>query len=327
MEKLLSVKNITKTFPIKTGLFENNKGFIRAVDNITLDINFGETFGLVGESGCGKSTLARTILKLVEPTSGQIIFEENNITNLNRKEMRKYRRDMSMIFQKPYSALNPRQTLREIISAPLIVQKKYTKKEINDRTDYLIDLVGLNINHLDKYPHEFSGGQRQRIMIARAISLNPKLIICDEPVSALDVSIQSQILNLLTELQEKFNLTYLFVSHDLSVVNYISDRIAVMYLGSIVELAESDELYKKPMHPYTVALFSAIPTMDIDKKKDRIILEGDLPTNSEVHKGCKFATRCQHVMSICNEQYPEFLNVGNNHYVACHLYKDGGKNV
>lgn len=312
-----------KYFPLKKGMFSNEKGVVHAVDDVTFEVRRGETFGLVGESGCGKSTLSRTLLKLLEPTSGEIIFDGEDITNYSYKEMRKYRKNMSMIFQKPYSSLNPRETVGEIIAAPLIVHEKLDRKDVLKRVLELMELVGLSKNYINRYPHEFSGGQRQRISIARTIALNPKLIVCDEPVSALDVSIQSQILNLLKDIQEEFNLTYIFVSHDLSVVNYMADRIAVMYLGTIVELTNGDELYENPYHPYTKALFSAIPEPDLEIKKERIILKGDIPSPINPPSGCPFSTRCNYVMDICHRNRPKLINVSEEHLVACHLYKKG----
>ncbi len=322
-ENILELKNIKKYFPIRKGMFSDEKGEVRAVNDISINIKRGETFGIVGESGCGKSTLARTILKLVEPTAGNIVFNNTDITYLKRKEMVKYRKEMSIIFQKPYSALNPRESVRSIISAPLIVHKTSNKQEITERVLELMDLVGLSKNYLDRYPHEFSGGQRQRIVIARAIALNPSLVICDEPVSALDVSIQSQILNLLKDIQEEFNLTYIFVSHDLSVVNFMADRVGVMYLGSIVEQAKSEDLYDDPLHPYTKALLSAIPEPNFDKTKERIILKGDIPNPTDLPKGCKFSTRCSYVMDICHNLEPKLTEISDDHLVACHLYSGG----
>lgn len=322
-DNILELKNIKKHFPIRKGLFSDENGVVCAVNNVSVDIKRGETFGIVGESGCGKSTLARTMMKLIEPTDGNIVFDNTDITNLNRKQMIKYRKEMSMIFQKPYSALNPRESVKEIISAPLIVHKISNKKEINKRVLELMELVGLSNSYLDRYPHEFSGGQRQRIVIARALALNPKLVVCDEPVSALDVSIQSQVLNLLKDVQDKFNLTYIFVSHDLSVVNFISDMVAVMYLGSIVEQAKNEELYNNPLHPYAKALLSAIPEPNFNKKKERIVLKGDIPNPYNLPEGCKFATRCSYVMDICKSIEPKLTEVRDHHLVACHLYSGG----
>lgn len=322
-DNILELKNLKKYFPVKSGMFSKEKGLVHAVDDVTLEIRRGETFGLVGESGCGKSTLSRTLLKLTEPTSGQIIFDGEDITKHSYKEMRKYRKHMSMIFQKPYASLNPRETVGQIISAPFIVHKEFNKKDVSKRVSELMELVGLSERYVNRYPHEFSGGQRQRIAIARAIALNPKLIVCDEPVSALDVSIQSQILNLLKDIQKEFNLTYIFVSHDLSVVNYMADRIAVMYLGTIVELAKSTQLYLKPYHPYTKALFSAIPEPNLGTKKERISIKGEIPNPINPPSGCPFSTRCNYVMDICLKERPKLIHINEDHMVACHLYKKG----
>lgn len=324
-DNLLELKNLKKYYPVRKGLFSNNKGVVRAVDDISISIKKGETFGLVGESGCGKSTLSRTLLKLIEPDEGKIIFEGKDITGLNNRQMRPYRRDMSMIFQKPYASINPRESVREIISAPFVVHKMLTKADMDKKVMELMDLVGLSNNYLNRYPHEFSGGQRQRIVIARALALNPKLIVCDEPVSALDVSIQSQILNLLMDLQREFKLTYVFVSHDLSVVNYMADRVGVMYLGSILEQADSKEMYSNPKHPYTQALLSAIPEPDMKSKKERIILKGDIPNPASPPIGCKFSSRCSHVMEICKKERPELKDLGSDHVVACHLYGESDR--
>lgn len=322
-DNLVELKGIKKYYPIRKGLFSHEKSLVRAVDGVSLEIKKGETFGLVGESGCGKSTLSRTLLRIIDPTEGKIIFEDTDITTIKSKEMKKYRKEMSMIFQNPYSSLNPRESVRDIISAPIIVHKEMGKKETDKRVLELMDLVGLSSKYIDRYPHEFSGGQRQRIGIARAIALNPKLIVCDEPVSALDVSIQSQILNLLKDIQAKFNLTYIFVSHNLSVVYYMADRVAVMYMGNIVELSDSVDLYNHPCHPYTKVLLSAIPEINSESKKGRIILNGDIPNPSNPPKGCRFSTRCSRVMDICHTKMPELIRVNNEHLVACHLYQRG----
>lgn len=324
-DNILELYNIKKYFPGKSGIFSEQKGLVHAVDNVSFNVRRGETFGLVGESGCGKSTLSRTLLKLLEPTSGKVIFEGKDITNCSYKDMRKYRKYMSMIFQKPYSSLNPRETVGEIISSPFIVHGVSNKKETLTSVLKLMDLVGLSKNYINRYPHEFSGGQRQRIGIARAISLNPKLIVCDEPVSALDVSIQSQILNLLKDIQRDYKLTYIFVSHDLSVVNYMSDRVAVMYLGTIVELASSDQLYLNAYHPYTKALLSAIPEPNPKIAKKRIILKGEIPSPTNPPLGCPFSTRCNFVMDICHEIRPSLVKINEDHLVACHLYQEGSE--
>lgn len=321
-EKLLEVKGLKTYFPVKGGVLKRNVDYIKAVDGISFDVYKGETFGLVGESGCGKSTTGRSILKLIEPTEGQIIFENKEITKLKNKEMFKYRRDMQMIFQDPFSSLNPRKTIKEIIGQAFDIHEKgMSKKEKEEKVAELLSIVGLNSDYLVRYPHEFSGGQRQRIGIARALALNPKLIIADEPVSALDVSIQSQILNLLNKLQKRFSLTYIFIAHNLSVVKYLSDRVGVMYVGKLVELAHSNALYEHPLHPYTQALLSAIPVPVVGATKEHIILKGDVPSPLNPPKGCRFHTRCSYCMPICKEETPEFKDMGKKHYVACHLYR------
>ena len=280
----------------------------------------GETLGLVGESGCGKSTTGRSILRLIEPTSGEVLFEGKNVARMKREEVREIRKDMQIIFQDPFASLNPRHTVGKILEEPLIVHGINSSKERSKRVHELLEVVGLSSYHAGRYPHQFSGGQRQRIGIARALILNPKLIVADEPVSALDVSVQSQVLNLMQDLQKEFNLTYLFIAHDLSVVRHISDRVGVMYLGRIAELADKDELYTNPLHPYTKALLSAVPVADPDKKQERIILQGDLPSPANPPTGCTFHTRCPHVMDVCREKRPEMLASRENHLVACHLY-------
>lgn len=318
-DTLLKVENLKKHFPIYGGILQRTVGHVKAVDGVSFEVKRGETIALVGESGCGKSTTGRSILRLLEPTDGKIFFEGQDITNISNEEMRKLRREMQIVFQDPFASLNPRHTVKRILEEPLIVHNFGTKAERRDKIYQLLETVGLHRDHARRYPHQFSGGQRQRIGIARALSLNPKLIVADEPVSALDVSIQAQVLNLMEDLQEQFGLTYIFISHDLSVVRHISDRVGVMYLGVIVELADKDELYKNPIHPYTQALLSAVPEPDPDIKKERILLTGDVPSPAKPPSGCKFHTRCQYKMDVCEEESPEFKDVGNGHFVACHL--------
>ncbi|QUH19105.1 ATP-binding cassette domain-containing protein [Alkaliphilus sp. B6464] len=319
-DKLLEVSGLKTYFPITGGMFGTTKGYVKAVDDVSFQVFKGETLGLVGESGCGKSTTARTILRLIEATAGSITFEDKDILSMPRKEFVKLRREMQMIFQDPYSSLNPRKMVRDIIAQPFkIHHPKMGSKDREDVVKGLLKVVGLDPSHLIRYPHEFSGGQRQRIGIARALALNPKLIIADEPVSALDVSIQSQILNLLNELQQEFNLTYIFIAHNLSVVKHLSDRVGVMYLGKLVELSTSDEIYSYPLHPYTKALFSAIPIPKVGAKKESIILEGDVPSPQNPPNGCRFHTRCRYCMKICKEEEPVFKQVARGHHVACHL--------
>ena len=316
---LLEVKHLKKYFPIKGGVFSKTIGYVYAVDDVNFTLAKGETLGLVGESGCGKSTTGRTILRLIEPTDGELYFEGQNITALDKSAMRALRREMQIIFQDPYASLNPRMTVGSIIGEPLEIHKIAKGAEKEERVASLLQKVGLRAEDMRKYPHEFSGGQRQRIGIARALALNPKLIVCDEPVSALDVSIQAQVINLLEDLQAEFSLSYLFIAHNLNVVEHISDRVAVMYLGQIVELASDEDLYKNPQHPYTEALLSAVPIPDPTIKKKRIILEGDVPSPINPPTGCHFHTRCMYKEKICEEVEPEFKDIGGGHWVACHF--------
>ncbi|MDQ7794701.1 MAG: dipeptide ABC transporter ATP-binding protein [bacterium] len=318
---LVEVKDLKKWFPVTGGVFGRLVGHVKAVDGVSFYIKPGETLGLVGESGCGKTTTGRVILRLLEPTEGAVYFEGANIFDLNREQMRRLRRQMQIVFQDPYSSLNPRMTVGDIVGEALEIHGVARGRSKEKRVRELLDVVGLNPQHIRRYPHEFSGGQRQRIGVARALALNPKLIICDEPVSALDVSIQSQILNLLEDLQAEFNLTYLFIAHNLSVVKHISDRVGVMYLGQVVELGGAEELFANPLHPYTEALLSAIPLPDPELKRDRIILEGDVPSPLNPPSGCHFHTRCRWVQPICRDENPPFVDVGDEHFVACHLRK------
>lgn len=316
---LLVVKNLKKYFPIKAGILRKTVNYVRAVENISFTIKEGETLGIVGESGCGKSTTGRTLLRLLEKTDGEVYYKDKAIFSLSKQEMRNLRTEMQIVFQDPYSSLNPRLTVNEIVGEALKEHGIAHGQEAVKRVRDIIEKCGLAPYHIRRYPHEFSGGQRQRIGIARALALNPKFIVCDEPVSALDVSIQSQILNLLMDLQEEMGLTYLFISHDLSVVKHISDRIGVMYLGSMVELSSKEELYDNPLHPYTQALLSAIPLPDPKNKKKRVILKGDIPSPANPPSGCRFHTRCPYVMEKCKRITPEFREVGPEHSVACHL--------
>lgn len=316
---LLEVKNIKKWFPAKKSPFSREKVYIKAVDGVSFTLNEGETLGVVGESGCGKSTMGRTVLRLIEPTEGQVLFEGKDYTALKDAELRKSRTDLQIIFQDPYASLDPRMTIGDIIAEPLDIQLKLPAKERMERVLKTMERVGLNTRYVNRYPHEFSGGQRQRIGIARAIVLEPKLMVCDEPVSALDVSIQAQVLNLLMDLQKEMKMAYIFISHDLSVIKHISDRVAVMYLGHVVEIAEKADLYDHPMHPYTVALLSAIPVPDSKHKKEKIVLEGDLPSPANPPSGCIFHTRCYKAKDICKTQVPELKDCGNGHCCACHF--------
>jgi oligopeptide/dipeptide ABC transporter ATP-binding protein len=318
-EDLVEVKNLVKYFPITGGVFSRVVGHVKAVDGVSFTIKKGETLGLVGESGCGKTTMGRAVLRLVEPTSGQVFFEGQDILPLDKERMRKLRREMQIIFQDPYASLNPRMTVGDIVGEPLEIHGVATGPAKEQRVRELLDVVGLSPYHIRRYPHEFSGGQRQRIGIARALALNPKLIICDEPVSALDVSIQSQIINLLEDLQRDFNLTYLFIAHNLSVIKHISDRVGVMYLGKIVEMSNEAELFANPRHPYTEALLSAVPVANPELKRQRIVLEGDVPSPVNPPSGCRFHTRCWLAKDICRQEAPEWREASPDHWLACHL--------
>lgn len=329
---ILQINNLVKYFPINGGLLGKEIAKVHAVDNVSLWLSKGKTLGLVGESGCGKSTLGRTILRLIEPTSGTIIYNKKDITNISQKELRLLRKEFQIIFQDPFASLNPRMSIREILSEPYDIHNIYKDKAEREKKIYsLLQEVGLSSEAIDRYPHEFSGGQRQRIGIARALSLNPKIIICDEPVSALDVSIQSQILNLMMDLRDKYHLSYIFIAHDLSVIEHISDEVAVMYLGKIVEYTCSANLYKQPIHPYTKALISSIPRHDIIEKRQRQVIQGDIPSPINPPSGCRFHTRCPFAKEICSQQIPELKNLGgeqNQHFVACHFSEElKGKNI
>lgn len=318
--KILEVKHLKKYFPLKKGKFKEGDPCVKAVDDITFDLYEGETLGLVGESGCGKSTLGRTIIRLYEPTSGEVIFEGENVAKISRKEMRALREEMQFIFQDPYSSLNPRMTVFNILAEPLIAHGKFKRgPELDAYVKNLMDRCGLPSYYCYRYPHQFSGGQRQRIGIARSLALDPSFIICDEPVSALDVSIQSQIINLMKDMQEEKNISYIFISHDLSVVKHISDRVGVMYLGSMMELADKNEIYSNPQHPYTRALIGAIPLPDPTKRKEMQVIQGEIPSNVNIPKGCKFNPRCPFAKDICREQEPATKEVKPNHFVKCHF--------
>ena len=319
---LMHVKDLVKHFPITEGIvIQRQVGAVRAVDGISFDVHKGETLGLVGESGCGKSTTGRTILQLYRPTSGDVVFDNVNLVTLKGGDLRKIRAKMQMIFQDPYASLNPRMTISEIVGEPLIVHEVARGKEVEQRVEHLLELVGLSPTFANRFPHEFSGGQRQRIGVARALALQPSFIVCDEPISALDVSIQAQVVNLLEDLQQQFGLTYLFIAHDLSMVRHISDRVAVMYLGVIVELASRDEIYNSPLHPYTQALLSAVPIPDpfAEAQRKRVILQGDVPSPANPPSGCRFRTRCPIAKDICAESRPEFRELKPGHFVACHF--------
>ena len=317
-EVILKVENLKKYFPIKGGFFSKTIGNVKAVDGVSLEVRKGETLGIVGESGCGKSTTGRAILQLLKPTGGKVYFKDQDLSKLSKKEMRALRPKMQLIFQDPYSSLNPRMTVGQIIGEALIDHKMATKENLRAKVLEVMDLCGLAEYQIDRFPHEFSGGQRQRIGIARALALDPEFIVADEPVSALDVSIQAQIINLLVKLQKEKGFSYMFISHDLSVVEHLCQRVGVMYLGSMVELADKDELFDNPLHPYTKALLSAIPIPDPTIKRDRIILTGDIPSPANPPKGCKFHTRCPYATVKCKEEAPEYREIKEGHFVACH---------
>jgi len=322
-ENLLEIKNLKKYFPVKAGVFKKTVGHVKAVDDISFAVKNGETLGLVGESGCGKSTTGRTILRLLEATAGEVIFDGKDVLAMDKKELRGIRKEMQIIFQDPYASLNPRMTVADIIGEPLDIHKLVSnKKERNEKVKDILEKVGLGEEYMNRYPHEFSGGQRQRIGVARALAVDPKLIIADEPVSALDVSIQAQVINLLQDLQNEFGLTFLFIAHDLSVVKHISDRVAVMYLGKIVEITDKEKLYEDPLHPYTQSLLSAIPVADPTAKKDRIILEGDVPSPVDPPSGCRFHPRCPKAFDKCSIEEPVFKDYGDGHFAACHLLEE-----
>jgi len=320
-EPILKVSHLKKYFPIKTSsLFSKEVSYVKAVDDVSFELYKGETLGVVGESGCGKSTMGRSVMRLIEPTDGEVLFEGKNFLTLKGEELRKVRSKMQMMFQDPYASLNPRMTIGEIIAEPLLIQKTYkTKEEVRNHVLKVMEVVGLNTKYYNRYPHEFSGGQRQRIGIARAIVMSPDLIVCDEPVSALDVSIQSQVINLMRKLQKSMGMAYIFISHDLSVIKHISDRVLVMYLGQVMEVADKNDLYENTLHPYTKALLSAIPLPDRKTKREKIILQGDLPSPANPPSGCVFHTRCYMAQEICSKEKPELKDYGNGHLCACHF--------
>ncbi len=320
-EPLVSVRNLKKYFPVRGGLFSTVRAHVHAIDDVSFDVYQGETFGLVGESGCGKTTTGRVMLRLDDATSGDVLFEGKSIFKLGREELRRQRRDMQIIFQDPYSSLNPRMTVGEIVGEPLAVHHIASGRDKDEQVRELLETVGLSAYHIKRYPHEFSGGQRQRIGIARALALHPKLIVCDEPVSALDVSIQSQVLNLLNDLQERFGLTYVFIAHGLNVVKHMSTRIGVMYLGKLVEVSDSKDLFLRPQHPYTEALLSAIPVPDPNLNRQRIVLQGDVPSPVNPPSGCRFHTRCPYAQEICRAEEPPLIDLAPGHQVACHFRK------
>jgi peptide/nickel transport system ATP-binding protein len=326
-KRLLEVKDLKKYFPIERGFLKRTEGYVKAVDGISLYIREGEALGLVGESGCGKTTTGRCILRAIEPTAGEILFKDRNagrvnLLDLDSQQLKRIRRNMQMIFQDPYSSLNPRMTLLQIVGEPLRVNKVARGKDLEERVAELLRVVGLRPEYMRRYPHAFSGGQRQRIGIARALALNPQFIAADEPVSALDVSVQAQILNLLQDLQQEFSLTYLFIAHDLSVIEHSCDRVAVMYVGKLVEMAETEELFANPRHPYTEALLSAVPKPDPRYKVPRVLLEGDVADPSNPPPGCYFHPRCRYAQAICSQEPPQLVNIGGDHYVSCHFAEE-----